>query len=53
MHIDINIKEAARPLSIRERIVLRLMLLAVGFIIPATYPHQWKEAVAKILDEKE
>lgn len=41
--VDFDNERATLPLSLREKIVLRLILFAVALIYPATYDHQLKE----------
>lgn len=50
MSIDHDEEKLLRPLALRERIVLRLVLFVIALIAPAKYSHQlkpWLEGIDK------
>lgn len=46
--IDIDQNEAARTLTLRERISIHILLLIFRWIVPARYDHQVDKALAPI-----
>lgn len=48
--IDIDKDEAVRPLSVRERVAIHILLVIMRFLMPARYDHQFNSALGPIFD---
>lgn len=49
--MDIDEEKAAKPMTRRERLAIRLVMLLVGMVWPAKYEHQIKDYLEKVEQE--